>query len=145
MAQATSGQSGQYGQYALLFLRLVVGIVFVLHGYPKWGSLGGTAQFFGSLGIPAPGLFAPIVAFVETVGGLALIVGVLTRYAGLLLAIDMIVAFLTFKTKIGFIAPMDKPGPPGGELDLLLLAGSLIIATLGPGAFSLTRMMGKKS
>lgn len=136
--------SGKYGPYALLILRLVVGLVFVLHGYPKFRNLGALAGFFGGLGIPLPGIMAPWVAVLETFGGLALIAGVLTRYVGVLLAIEMVVTTLIFKLPtLGLIAPTDRPGA-GAELDLLLLAGSLTIAALGPGAMSIEERMGKR-
>ncbi|MDR7555433.1 MAG: DoxX family protein [Armatimonadota bacterium] len=129
---ATAG----FGAYALTLLRVIVGLTFLLHGLPKWGNLGGVAGFFGNVGIPAPSLMAPWVAFLETVGGLALIVGVATRYAGVLLAIEMVVTTVVVKwPRVGFIAPLDRPGV-GAELDLLLLAGALVVATLGPGRLS---------
>jgi putative oxidoreductase len=130
--------------HTLVLLRLVVGVVFFLHGLPKWSSLAGTAQFFASLGIPAAGIMAPWVAFVESVGGLALIVGVFTRYAGILLAIDMLVAMVAFKfPKVGFIAPPNQPGV-GAELDILLFAGSLVLAAFGPGPFSVDRLLARR-
>jgi putative oxidoreductase len=122
--------------YALVLLRLVVGVVFFLHGLPKWSGLEGTAQFFASLGIPAAGMMAPWVAFVESVGGMALVLGVFTRYAGILLAVDMVVAMLTFKfPRVGFIASPNQPGV-GAELDALLFAGALVLVAFGPGPFS---------
>jgi putative oxidoreductase len=137
--------SGRHGGYALLLLRLVVGIVFVAHGYPLWSRLGSLTVYLRSLGIPAPSLFAPVLAFVETFGGVAMILGVLTRYAGLALAATMTVSTLLVKTKVGLIASMNQPGPPGAELDLMLLAASLTIAALGPGTASLTNLIGQKN
>lgn len=74
--------------WGLLALRVVVGLFFVLHGVMKFMNLGGTSGFFGSLGIPP--WFAYIVAAVEVLGGLALIVGLWTRWAGYLLALIML-------------------------------------------------------
>jgi putative oxidoreductase len=138
-----AASSGRHGGYALLLLRVVVGIVFVAHGYPLWTRLGPLARYLASLSIPAPAFFAPVLAFVETFGGLAMILGVLTRYAGLALAATMAVSTLLVKTQTGLIAPMDRPGPPGAELDLTLLAASLTIAAVGPGAVSLAGLIGR--
>ena len=64
--------------WGLVILRVVVGLVFALHGFQKLTEMGisGVAGFFGSIGIPAAMLMAVIVTFVELLGGIALIVGV---------------------------------------------------------------------
>lgn len=100
---------GKYASWSTLFLRLGVGVIFLVHGVGKLFNLGpaalgisGTAGFFGSLAIPLPLFFAWVVALVETFGGLAVLLGVLTRYAALLLAIDMLVALLVFHLPKGF-------------------------------------------
>src|SRR3954468_2591075 len=63
---------------ALLLLRLVVGVTFLLHGVQKLDDLSGTEQFFASLSIHAPQLMGPLVAVTETAGGLLLIAGLAT-------------------------------------------------------------------
>ena len=79
-----------------LILRAAVGIVFAMHGWQKLAvmGVGGVGGFFGSLGVPAPELIAIVVTAVELIGGIALIVGVGTRIAGALLALDMVGALL---------------------------------------------------
>jgi uncharacterized membrane protein YphA (DoxX/SURF4 family) len=62
----------------LLVLRLVVGTTFLVHGVDKLGDLSAAEQFFAAQSIPAPGLMAPLVGATETVGGLALILGLAT-------------------------------------------------------------------
>ena len=93
-ANVRTGQS--VWQWGITLLRIVVGIVFVMHGQQKLFEMGvgGVGGFFASLGVPAPQLLAVVVSLLETVGGLALILGVLTRLFGLLLAGDMLVALL---------------------------------------------------
>ena len=78
-------------------LRLAVGLVFLMHGGQKLFVFGvaGVAGFFGNLGIPAPMAAAVVVSLVEFLGGIALVLGFLTRWAALLLAINMLVAVLT--------------------------------------------------
>jgi putative oxidoreductase len=121
--------------WGLAVLRVVVGIVFLVHGGQKlFMGFGGVAGFLGSLGVPAPGLFAVIVTLVELLGGLALIVGLLTRVVAVLLAGDMLVAILTVHLTNGFFAANN-----GYEFPLVLLAASVALAVAGPGEAALDR------
>jgi putative oxidoreductase len=82
-----------------LVARLVAGVLFTVSG---WGKIHGLTQFtayLGSLGIPAPHLTAPFVAWVEFVYGAFLVAGFCCRLASLALLIDMIVALATVKLK----------------------------------------------
>src|SRR5215203_4054473 len=112
-------QEARMQGWGFTVLRLIVGIVFVVHGGQKLlvMGFGGVAGFFGSLGVPAPGLFAVLVTLVEVLGGLALIVGLLTRLAAILLALDMLVAILTVHLPNGLFA-----SEGGYEFPLVLLA-----------------------
>src|SRR5215213_9758955 len=77
---------------AVLAARVALGVVFVAHGAQKlftWG-LSGTADAFAGMGVPAPQASALFAALVELVGGAALVLGVATPIAGLLLALDML-------------------------------------------------------
>jgi putative oxidoreductase len=124
--------------WGLTVLRVVLGIVFFMHGWQKWsGGIAGTEGFFTSLSIPAPGLMAPLVTLVEIVGGLALIAGVLTRLAALALIVDMLVAMFVFHLPNGFFA-MDG----GYELVLTLAAGCAALVLAGPGALAVDNLFG---
>lgn len=129
--------------YAPTILRIVVGIVFLAHGVQKLQGIEGIVGFFGFLGIPAPDIMAWVVALVETLGGLALIIGFGTRYAAALLAMVMLVAIATFKASIGLIAAPDA-GTAGYELDGTLLAANIVLLILGGGALSLDQMLLKR-
>src|ERR1044071_8393682 len=93
----------------LFLLRLIVGIVFIAHGSQKvfgWfggPGLQGTVGFMGNMGIPA--ILAYTAAFTEFLGGIALILGLLTRVAALGLVIDMAVAIILVHLNSGFFAP----------------------------------------
>jgi len=116
----------------LLLLRCVVGFVFVMHGGAKLFSYGlaGTVGAFEQMGVPLPAVSAPVVTAVELLCGAALILGAWTRWAGLLLAVDMTVAILLVRLQGGFFAP------DGFELELTLLACVLALAATGPGSIS---------
>jgi putative oxidoreductase len=130
--------------YALAALRILVGIVFVAHGYPKLGSFQGFAGYLASLGVPLPQVAASIVILLEVVGGVGLILGFGTRWIALALAIEMLVTTLLVKLpSLGFVAPFDKPGT-GAELDLLLMASCLVLWSTGAAALSLERAVLKR-
>mgnify|MGYP001619385002 CR=1 FL=1 len=125
---------------APLVLRVGVGLVFVIHGYQKlFGGLEGTSGFFSSLGIPAAGLFALIVGVVEFFGGIALLLGLLTQVAGVLLFIVMLIAFLLVHGKNGFMVTNG-----GYEFVLVLGLAALSLAFSGAGSLSLDRFVFKK-
>jgi putative oxidoreductase len=117
---------------ALLVLRIVVGVTFLLHGLQKLGDLSGTEQFFASLSIPAPQLMSPLVAVTEAVGGLLLIAGLATPLAAAALVGDMLVAFATAHVSHGFFV-----ADGGGELVILLGGACVALGLAGPGRYSL--------
>ncbi len=77
---------------ALAILRVVMGIILVVAGYGKVFAGGFAIGFFGTLGIPLPQIAGPIVSFLELGGGILLIVGLFTRYVGVLFTLEFIVA-----------------------------------------------------
>ena len=128
--------------FGLLVLRIVVGVTFFAHGWLKFHGMGmpGTTGFFTSLGIPNAALMAWVVVLVEMLGGIALILGIFTLPAGLLLTVDMIGVLLTAKRGASLI------GPKSYELELNLLAAAFALALAGPGIFSLSQLLrGKQS
>jgi len=122
--------------FGLTVLRVVIGVIFLAHGYQKLFKFGfhGVTGMFGHLGIPIPAVFAVIVTLVEFVGGILLITGLATRIPSLLLAIDMIVAILLVHAKRGFF---NTSG--GVEFPLVLLAATICLALSGGGAASLEK------
>ena len=130
---------GKHSNYGTLILRVIVGIVFIVHGYLKLAGLEGTGGFLSSLGVPAAGFFAIVVALVEFFGGIALVVGLFTRYVGLLLAIDMLFAIILFHGKNGFLLSNG-----GYEFVLVLLAASIFFLLHGAGKYSLDSKSSKK-
>jgi putative oxidoreductase len=126
--------------WGITLLRVVVGIVFLMHGGQKLFVLGfgGVAGFLGQLGIPAPMLAAVVVTAVEFLGGLALLLGLCARWAAIPLAINMLVAILTVHLRAGFFLP------DGYEFALTLLAANVALALLGSGEASVDRLLEKR-
>jgi putative oxidoreductase len=125
--------------WGIAVLRVVVGIVFLVHGGQKlfvWG-FSTVAGFFGQVGIPLPLLAAIVVTLVEFLGGLALVAGLFTRWAAIPLAINMLGAMLTVHLKAGFFLP------DGYEFVLTLLAANVALVLLGSGEASVDKLLGK--
>ena len=125
---------------ALAVLRVVLGITFILHGGQKLFVYGfsGVSGAFAQMGIPAPGLLGPFVAFVEFFGGIAILFGLLTRLAALGIGATMVVAILTVHLKNGFFAPT------GIEFPLSLLGSAIALVITGAGDFSVDALIGKR-
>jgi putative oxidoreductase len=119
---------------ALLLLRVVLGIVMLVHGVPKLLHFGGIAQGFAGMGIPAPTLAAAFATIAEAGGGLLMLLGIATDLAGLLFAIDMLGAIIFVHFSKGFSA-----GKGGWEFPLVLLTMALTVALAGPGRYSVER------
>lgn len=128
-------------------MRLALGIAFVVAGAgkllgvgPKAGSVGGFAGFLASLGVPAPGLMAWVVALVELGGGILLLLGLFVRIAALGLAIDMLVATVIVHVPNGYLVSNG-----GYELTLTLMLLSVAVVLSGPGMLSLeTALFGRE-
>jgi putative oxidoreductase len=130
-------RSADLRSWALTLVRIIVGVVFLAHGSQKLFSLGfqGVAGFFTQIGVPLPGVAAPVVTLVEVLGGIALLLGVLTRWAGILLALDMLGAIVFVHLKGGFFVPS------GVEFVLTLLVLNVTLALAGPGNLAVDTLL----
>lgn len=131
-------------RYNPVALRLGFGVVLFVHGIGRFnvgpfaseaGVTGFSGFLGGQLGVPAPLAFAWIVTVVEVVGGLLILLGLFTRYAAALAAIDMFVAMAIFHLPRGFSAYANA----GYEFTLVLTLVGLALVLSGPGALSLER------
>ncbi|MDQ3245253.1 MAG: DoxX family protein [bacterium] len=118
-------------EWGMFILRVVLGVAFFIHGWDKLQNIDGVIGFFSSIGLPP--FFAYLVAWSETLAGLALILGFFTQIAGYVISIIMLVAIFKVKLKGGYLG--------GYELDLIYLASALAIAWSGAGSISGSAMM----
>ena len=129
--------------WGVLFMRLVLGVAMIVHGYPKvvpdggfrshnaFAALNHFAHFVGSLGMP-PWL-GYVAAFTEFLGGFLLILGLFTRFVAFLTVIDLLVAIAVVDIHRGY---------SGSELALSLAAIAFMILLAGPGRSALDRKIG---
>ncbi len=117
----------------VFLIRLGLGLVFVVNGWGKLQGMEGVIAFFATLGFLP--FFAYLVAYGEFLGGIAMITGVWTKWAGMLLAIIMAVAVWETKTDVGFTSY---------QLPLSLLFTSIGIAFTGPGSFTIHKLFSGK-
>jgi len=114
-------------------VRIVMGLIFVVAGYTKLTVTGlpAVTAGFAKYSIPLPGIAALLIAVLELVGGLLLLGGFGTRLLGTLFTCEFIVT--TFWVKFRLMGWND------GRLDLMILAGALLLVFAGPGRAALDK------
>ena len=119
---------------ALLALRVVLGLIFLVHGYPKLvHPTPAMHDFFVAHGLP--GYFLNVAGVLECFGAVLLFLGLFTRSAALLLAIEMAVAISKVHSAHGIMAVKDY------EFPLSLAAGCFALATIGAGLVSADHLL----
>ena len=130
---------------ALTIIRLVLGLVFLVHGSQKMLGWFGGYGFKATMGaftqtMHIPAVFAFLAIAAEFFGGLGLILGLLTRIAAFGITVTMLVAIFMVHLPNGFF--MNWAGQQKGEgieYHLLVLAMTVALMIRGAGAFSLDR------
>ncbi|MBP6858228.1 MAG: DoxX family protein [Candidatus Pacebacteria bacterium] len=112
----------------LLLVRLSVAMIFLFAGIGKLMMITMVAGFFTSMGLPA--WVAWLVAIVETLGGIAMLLGIYTRFFGIGLAIIMTVAYFMVHMAQGFT---------DSQMVIVLFLVNLAIVAMGPGKYALKR------
>jgi putative oxidoreductase len=126
--------------WGITLVRVVTGIVFMMHGSQKLfgafggGGIDGTAGYMASLGLEPAILMAFLAGTGEFFGGLFLVLGLLTRFAAVATAMVAVVALLTVHINNGFFMSNN-----GFEFILILLVNSLALIVAGSGKFGLDK------
>lgn len=133
---------GAMKEWAILPLRLGLGVMFALHGAQKiFGIFGGRGMqeftgFVKSLGFVPPELFAYLAAYGELVGGILLIVGLCTRVASVYLMIFIIIAGVKVHLAHGFFLQNG-----GVEYVFIIACSCLSLAVSGSEKMSITKKL----
>lgn len=124
--------------FALLVARLVLGVVFIAHGYQHWIGHGmrQTAEQFDQAGVPQPQLAAYLTGSVELVGGAMLIIGLLTTIVAGVLALMVLAAGYFIHIDAGFFADRG-----GFEYPLVLAVVLGLVVVFGSGRVSLDKVL----
>jgi putative oxidoreductase len=119
-----------------LVARITLGVLFVSTGWGKVHSLAKVTAYFSELGIPFPGIQAPMVSFIELIGGALLVIGLGSRFAAVPLMGSMLVAILTAQRE-------NVHGLPDlfGLVEWTYFALLLWVALAGPGKISLDHVL----
>jgi uncharacterized membrane protein YphA (DoxX/SURF4 family) len=126
---------GVHLSVAALILRVAIGGLFIIHGYPKLGAQQRKqgAEWMKNMGLP--GGFILFGGVVEFFGGIAILLGVFTSIIALLFAVWML------STTWLAAGKMKKKFVGGYELDIILLLASLALAAIGSGIFSIDHLL----
>ncbi|EKO3556741.1 DoxX family protein [Vibrio metschnikovii] len=131
--------------YSTLALRIPIGIVFMAHGAQKlfgwFGGYGleGTGQWMASIGLGPGMLMAFLAGSGEFFGGLAILLGILTRPAAAVLSVTMLVAIFAVHFEHGLFMSNG-----GYEFALALLAASVSLMMSGSGKLSIDQIISQR-
>lgn len=125
--------------YALTLLRATVGVIMATHGWMKLTDIAGTQRGFEQIGIPLPGVAAYLATVAEFLGGLGLIVGLLTPIAAFGVLVVMLVAIFAVHWPNGLLAQRG-----GFEYPLVLAAVALFFMLRGAGPLSMDAWLARR-
>jgi putative oxidoreductase len=126
--------------FLFLFVRLYWGWEFMEDGWGKLHNLAKVTEYFASLGLPAPGQTALFVSIIELVGGILLALGLFSRLTGLVLSVNMLVAYVTGDRE-ALLSIFTAPDKFSAAAPYMYLFASLVILIFGPGKLSLDTLL----
>ena len=131
-----------WGAAALLVVRVVMGVAFILHGWPKIQNPTGWMNVMPGQNMPP--FLQVIAAVTEFGGGIGILLGLLTPLAAVAIACQMLAALMLVHLPLGhpFVA---TDGGPSYELPLLYLALAILLMALGPGRWSLDALLFRRT
>ena len=122
--------------WAAVPLRIIIGAIFIVHGFPKLREFEGTVKFMKKINFRPPAFWAVLLGSAELFGGIGVLLGFLTRLFAFILIVSMLVS-LYFNKVV-----WKKPFSGGYEFDLLILAALVALFLLGSGNLSVDMFLG---
>ncbi len=124
-------------RWGITTVRVFMGVILIVAGLQKWlGGIGGTIAFFTQIGIPVPGLMGPVIATAEVVGGLLILLGLGARWVALWFIAEFLVT--------SFAVKLPRQGWDPARIDLMILAGSLMLLLAGAGKMALDEQLTRR-
>lgn len=127
----------KFEDIGFLVARILMPILFIVAGWGKITGYAGTQQYMEAMGVP--GFFLPLTILLEFGGGLAIMFGFLTRFTALFTAAFTLLTAFIFHTNFG-----DSANELMFMKNLSISGGYLLLGLVGPGAYSIDRLLGKK-
>lgn len=125
---------GIHPEWGITAVRLAMAIILIVAGYQKWFQFGvwtGVTKVFTGYGLPVPAAFAVTAATLELVGGIALLLGLFTRWVGLLYICEFLITLFYVKLRLVNFNE--------GRIDLMMLAGAILLFLAGSGQAAIDR------
>jgi len=127
----------KFEDIGFLAARILMPILFIVAGWGKITGYAGTQQYMEAMGVP--GFFLPLTILLEFGGGLAILFGFLTRFTALFTAAFTLLTAFIFHTNFG-----EGANSLMFMKNLTIAGGYLLLGLVGPGAYSIDRLLGKK-
>jgi putative oxidoreductase len=122
--------------WGITAVRAMMGIILIKAGLDKLPNLAGFAGFLGQIGFPAPEVMAPFIGILELVGGILVLVGFGAHWLGLIFLVEFLVTT--------FIVKLPRMGWDPTRIDLMMLAGALMLLLAGAGKASVDEMLARR-
>jgi putative oxidoreductase len=133
------------GDFFALVGRVLLGWLFFINAWPRFTTgMGGFANYLKALGVPAPEFMAWLASIVEILMGLALILGVATRYAGLVAIIYVAITILLAHRYWAYPAQQQMGQYINFLKNLAIMGGLFLVFVTGAGRFSIDGWLRKR-
>src|SRR5262245_33059783 len=136
--------AADWGNVLWLMGRILIGAIFVQSGFGKLMNLGGFAAMLEAGGVPSASVLAPIGAVIEFAGGVAIVLGLGTRYAALALIVFVIIATLIAHRFWEYAPDLRQAQMVQFSKNVAILGGFLFVFVTGGGHYSLERWWRKR-
>lgn len=126
----------------LLFVRVYWGWQFFQTGSGKLSHLPKVTHYFSTLGMPFPPVTAVFIAWLELIGGILLMIGLISRLISLALFIDMMVAYIV-ADRAALLSFASDPGKFYAGAEYTFLFATAMVFVFGPGLFAIDTLISK--